>query len=337
MNELLKQFKEKVLSTNESFTLKINHSGYRDGCRYYHFVQSIVNNVKLIYGSNKYGNEYSYLEDGFKFELCAIVKVNTIYITDEFLFGVYNYKYDEYKSKLQELKKERINLFDLYKKSVYEKIKETTFKEFYDNLEVSEKVNNIISDNNKLNNHKREVKLTILSDKEIEDFKLDYYILNNDETYIKHLCGIKDIFDIAKEVFNKEHNKNVITHNKINREVIKHIIDNKEKYFTENELNLINVIKQLKEINCKNVLAEFEFNGKKDNAKISLNQIENVYIRDDYFSKWYFITNNEGERIYKSLGINYSNDQQFKCDKITKITYRGKDVYIRKDNEDKKD
>ena len=56
MNELLKQFKEKVLNTNESFTLKINHSGYRDSYRYYHFVQSIVNNVKLIYGSNQYGN-----------------------------------------------------------------------------------------------------------------------------------------------------------------------------------------------------------------------------------------------------------------------------------------
>ena len=36
---VLKQFKEEVLGTNERFTLKINHSGYRDRCRYYHFVQ----------------------------------------------------------------------------------------------------------------------------------------------------------------------------------------------------------------------------------------------------------------------------------------------------------
>ena len=333
MNELLKQFKEKVLSTNGSFTLKINYSGYRDGCRYYHFVQSIVNNVKLIYGSNKYGNEYSYMEYGFEFELCAIVKANTIYIKDEFLFGIYNYKYDEDKSRLQELKKERINLFSLYKESVYEQIKETTFKEFYDRLNVNDKVDGILFDNNKLNNYKRNAISIILSDKEIEEFRLNYQILNNDYTYIKHLCDVKNIFDITMEVFNKEHNKNIILNNKIMREVIKHIIDNKEKYFTENELNLIKVIKQLKEINCKNVVLQFEFNEKKDSAKISLDRIEQVLIRDDYFSKWLFITSKEGERIYKSLDINYSNEKQFKCDKITKITYRGKDVYTRKDEE----
>ena len=334
MNELLKQFKEKVLSTNESFTLKINHSGYRDGCRYYHFVQSIVNNVKLIYGSNKYGDEYSYMEYGFEFELCAIVKANTIYIKDEFLFNVYNYKYDEDKSRLQELKKERINLFSLYKESVYEQIKETTFKEFYDRLNVSDKVDGILFDNNKLNNYKRNAISIILSDKEIEEFRLNYQILNTDYTYIKHLCDVENIFDVAMEVFNKEYNKNIILNNKIMREVIKHIIDNKEKYFTENELNLIKAIKQLEEINCKNVVTQFDFNEKKDSAKISLDRIEQVLIRDDYFSKWLFITSKEGERIYKSLDINYSNDNQFKCDKITKITYRGKDVYIRKDKED---
>ena len=136
------------------------------------------------------------------------------------------------------------------------------------------------------------------------------------------------------EVFNKEHNKNIIFNNKIMREVIKHIIDNKEKYFTENELNLIKVIKQLKEINCKNVVAEFEFDEKKDSAKISLDKIEQVLIRDDYFSKWLFITSKEGERIHKRLGLNYSNENQFKCDKITRIIYRSKNVYIRKDKED---
>ena len=334
MNELLKQFKEKVLSTNESFTLKINHSGYRDGYRYYHFMQSIVNNVKLIYGSNKYGNEYSYMENGFKFELCAIVKVNTIYIIDEFLFNVYSYKYDENKSRLQELKKERINLFSLYKESVYEQIKETTFKEFYDRLNISDKVDGILFDNNKFNNYKRNAMSIILSDKEIEEFRLNYQILNTDYTYIKHLCDVENIFDVAMEVFNKEHNKNIILNDKIMREVIKHIIANKENYFTENELNLIKAIKQLKEINCKNVVAQFEFNEKKDSAKISLDRIEQVLIRDDYFSKWLFITSKEGERIYKSLGINYSNENQFKCDKITKIIYRSKDVYTRKDKED---
>ena len=136
------------------------------------------------------------------------------------------------------------------------------------------------------------------------------------------------------EVFNKEHNKNIILNNKIMKEVIKHIIDNKEKYFTENELNLIKAIKQLKEINCKNVVAEFEFNSKKDSAKISLDRIEQVLIRDDYFSDFYFITSKEGERIYKSLDINWNNNKLFKCDKITKIIYRSKDVYIRKDKED---
>ena len=280
MNELLKQFKEKVLSTNENFTLKINHNGYRDCYNYY-----------------------------------------------QFLFNVYSYKYDENKSRLQELKKERINLFSLYKESVYEQIKETTYKEFYNKLNVSDKVDGILSDNNKLNNYKRDAISIILSDKEIEDFKLDYQILDNDYTYIKHLCNVKNIFDVAMEVFNKEHNKNIILNNKIKREVIKHIIDNKEKYFTENELNLIKVIKQLKEINCKNVVAEFEFNSKKDSAKISLDKIEQVLIRDDYFSKWLFITSKEGERIYNSLGVNWHNDNLFKCNKITKITYRGKDIY----------
>ena len=327
MNELLKQFKEKVLSTNGSFTLKINHSGYRDGYRYYHFVQSIVNNVKLIYGKSSYSNEYFFMENDCKFELCAIVKANTICIIDEFLFDTYSYKYRGDKNNLQELKKEQINLFSLYKESVYEQIKETTFKEFYDKLNVSDKVDNILSDNNKLNNYKRDAIQIILLDKEIADFKLDYQILNNDYTYIKHLCDVENIFNVAMEVFNKEHNKNIIFNNKIMREVIKHIIDNKEKYFTENELNLIKAIKQLKEINCKNVVAEFEFNSKKDSAKISLDKIEQVLIRDDYFSKWLFITSKEGERIYNSLGVNWHNDNLFKCNKITKITYRGKDIY----------
>ena len=334
MNELLKQFKEKVLSTNESFTLKINHSGYRDGYRYYHFMQSIVNNVKLIYGKSSYSNEYFFMENDCKFELCAIVKANTICIIDEFLFDTYSYKYRGDKNNLQELKKERINLFSLYKESVYEQIKEITFKNFYDRLNVSDKVDNILSDNNKLNNYKRDAIQIILSDKEIADFKLDYQILNYDNTYIKHLCNVKNIFDVAMEVFNKEHNKNIILNNKIKREVLKHIIDNKEKYFTENELNLIKTIKQLKEINCKNVVVQFEFNKKRDSAKISLDRIEQVLARDDYFSKWWFITSKEGERIYKSLGVNWHNDNLFKCNKITKITYRGKDIYTRKDKED---
>lgn len=335
MNELLKQFKEKVLSTNESFTLKIDYSGYKDGYNCYHFIQSIVNNIKLIYGKKSYNDEYFFMKNDCKFELCAIVKVNTIYILDEFLFDVYNYEYDKNKCKLQELKKERINLFSLYIKSVYEQIEKITFKEFYDSINVSDKVDNTISDNKRLNNYKKDVISIMLSDKVIEDFKLDYHILNNIDTYIKHLCSVKDIFNIAKEVFNEEHNKNIITYDKIKREVIKHIIENKEKYFTKNELNLINAIKQLKEINCKNVIAEFEFKGKQDIAKISLDRIAQVLIRDDYFSDFYFITSKEGERIYKNLGINnWDDEKQFKCDKITKLSYRGKDVYVREDKKE---
>lgn len=333
MNTLLKEFKAKVLSTNESFTIKMDYNGFRGGCVYYHFMQSIVNNVKLIYGNKSYSNEYFFMENDYKFGLCAIVKVNSIYILDEYLFDIHSYKYREDKNTLQELKKERINLFDLYKKSIYEQIKKETFKEFYDNIEVNIKVNNIISNNNKLNNYKCDALKLLISDKEMKDFELNYNILNYDNTYIKHLCNVQNIFDIANELFNEDRQHWI--NMKTKRESIQHIIDNKEKYFTENEINFINAIKQLKEISCKNVLAEFEFEGKKDVAKISLDKIEQVLIRNDYFSDFYFITSKEGEKLYKSLGINnWDDEKQFKCNKITKITYRGKDVYIREDKKE---
>ena len=98
MDNLLEQFKEKVLSTDESFTIKTKSYGY---C----FLLNKVNDVKLIYGSKSLRGTYFYIDRDIKYELSAIIKDKKIYLIDRYFFDIWSNDYDKIKSELPKFKK----------------------------------------------------------------------------------------------------------------------------------------------------------------------------------------------------------------------------------------
>lgn len=321
MDKLLIDFKKKVLNTDENFML-LNKD------RYYYFMQTrINNNIKLIYGASYY-NEYFYMDRKTEFKLCAIISNDYVYIIDKFLFTLYIYEKDN--DVMLELNANNIYLFEQYKDIVYDKIRNEVFKDFYNNLEIGNITDNL-KDNKELTyEFKKQIIDVILQDKNINEFNIDNDISVKDDMYIKHLCGVINIYEVVENRLNSNHNIQKWTNDKIKRKSIEYIIENKENYFTENELNLINVINELSEINCKNVTVEFEFDGKIASEKIELDNIKRKFRNNDTFSSWDFPTNDKGRALINKLGITFDKERYFNCDKITRIIYRSKDVYIRK-------
>lgn len=321
MNKLLIDFKEKVLNRDENFMLL-----HKD--RYYYFMQTrINNNTKLIYGSSSC-NEHFYMDKKTEFKLCAIISNDYVYIVDKFLFTLYIYEKDN--DAMLELNANNIYLFEQYMDIVYDKIKNEVFKDFYNSLDIGDITDNLKDNKELTNEFKKQIIDVMLQDKNINEFNIDNDISVKDDMYIKHLCGVINIYEVVENRLNSNHNKQKWTKDKIKKKSIEYIIENKENYFTENELNLINVINELSEINCKNVTVEFEFDGKIASEKIELDNIKRKFRNNDTFSSWDFTTNDKGRALIKELNITYDKERYFKCDKITRIMYRSKDVYIRK-------
>ena len=316
MNNLLEQFKEKVLSTDESFTIKTKSYGY---C----FLLNKVNDVKLIYGSKSLRGTYFYIDRDIKYELSAIIKDKKIYLIDRYFFDIWSNDYD----KINELNDSDIYLFDMYKKELYQNILDTTFKRFYDNLEYDNinEIGEFI-----LKRVKRDVEMEILCDKDYSQ-NIDMEYNYSDEEYIKHLCGIEDIYELTSKNLNTENETNKWINRKSEIKAKQYIKENIEKFFNENEINLYNTINELNKINCKKVNIEFELNGYVASGKIELEKIEFAIIYNNNFGEFDFETRDKGKQLLRKLNINnYSDEKQLTYDKITRISYRGKDVYIRK-------
>lgn len=317
MNNLLEQFKEKVLNTDESFTIKT------EPYFYYCFLLTKVNDVKLIYGSKSISDKYFYVNGDNKFELSAIIKDKKIYLIDNCFFDIWSYDYD----KINELNDNDIYLFNMYKKELYQNILDTTFKRFYDNLEYDNinEIGEFI-----LKRVKCDVKKEILYNKEYSqniDMKYNY----SDEEYIKHLCGIEDIYELTSKNLNTEYETNKWIDKKSQIKAKQYIKENINKFFNENEINLYDTINELDKINCKKVNIEFELNSYVASEKIELEKIKFVIVNNYNFDDFDFETRDKGKQLLRKLNINnYSDEKQLTYDKITRISYRGKDVYIRK-------
>lgn len=316
MNNLLEQFKEKVLSTDESFTIKTKS---RDYC----FLLNKVNDVKLIYGSESLSDTYFYINRDIKFELSAIVKDEKIYLTDRHFFDIWSNDYD----KINELNDNDIYLFDMYKKELYKNISDTTFRKFYDDLEYDD-INEI--DKFILERTKRDVKMEILYNKDYSQ-NIDMEYNYSDEIYLKHLCGLENLYELTSKNLNTENETNKWINKKSQIKATQYIRENIDKFFSENEINLYNSIKELDKLNCKKVNIEFELNDCMASEKIKLGIIKIIIINNDNFSEFNFETRDKGRQLLRKLNVNnYLDEKQLTYDKITRIGYRGKDVYIRK-------
>lgn len=316
MNNLLEQFKEKVLSTDESFTIKTKLYDY---C----FLLNKVNDVKLIYGSKSFSNAYFYINRDTKFELSAIVKDEKIYLIDRYFFDIWSNDYD----KINELNDNDIYLFNMYKKELYKNILDTTFRKFYDDLEYDD-INEI--DEFILKRIKRDVKMEILYNMDCSQ-NIDMGYNYSDEIYIKHLCGLENLYELTFKNLNTENETDEWINKKSQIKATQYIRENIDKFFSENEINLYNSIKTLDKLNCKKVNIELELNDCIASDKIKLDTIKFVIINNDSFSEFNFETRDKGRQLFRELNVNnYSDAKQLTYDKITRISYRGKDVFVRK-------
>lgn len=316
MNNLLEQFKEKVLSTDESFTIKTKSYDY---C----FLLNKVNDVKLIYGSKSLNNTYFYINRSIKYELSAIIKDEKIYLIDRYFFDIWS---DDY-NKINELNDNDIYLFDMYKTELYQNILDTTFKRFYDDLEYDD-INEI--DEFILKRVKRDVKMEILYNKDYSQ-NIDMEYNYSYEIYIKHLCGLENLYELTSINLNTENEINKWIGKKSQIKAKQYIKENIDKFLNENEINLYNSIKELDKLNCKKVNIEFELNGYVASGKIELEKIEFAIINNDNFGEFDFETRDKGKQLLRKLNINnYSDEKQLTYDKIARISYRGKDVFVRK-------
>lgn len=309
--ELLNEFVNKVLNTSQSFEIEVGN----EKKEIYHFIQSIVGKARYIYGEYGYNKEKFYSDLELKYKLYAIVSDNVVYIIEGFPFKLYCRDYD-----MKSLP-ENVKLLYIYAKEINEKLKNTVFMDFYNNLETFE----ITEDDIKWCKEKAR---NWLLDKKTSTYsvnvtsELDENLVNLQQI-ANSLCGFVNIEDVARKILQRKEESWICT--KSTRKEIQKFINNK-LVVSEWELKLA---EGLNSIDAKTVNIEFEYNGKTDSGKMSPKNILRSLVKNDYFSGCDFATTKSGSEIIKNLGADYcyNSKKGVTCQNIKRITYGKKVLY----------
>ncbi len=315
--ELLEKFEKNIFSTKESFDIVISGKNLAEK-EYYHFLQDKVGNARYIYGKRHFydANFYSSLDS--KFELVAIVVDKTVYIVDDFYFHTYSFNSKNVLSKYENIKR-----FSDFVKEETDYIRKALFPKFYDDLKIKE-----ITSLDEIETCYKNARYQLLSPNSKDVEKLIVEHINNifsENEFARVLCGL---LDLSKETRNRLNiKKDYWTDKKSFYYKVEQLI--KEGNVAEDwELE---IAKGLRNIDAKNVIVEFTVNNKTASAKIEPYQIIRNMIHKDSFDSYDFPVRKHGEELLEHLGVGgyWNSEQNITCKEISKIMYRGKNLYIK--------
>ena len=308
--ELINEFAEKVLKTNQSFS--INFGRGKDSEINYHFIQGNVGKARYIYYSQKWNDDRFYSDISIKPELAAIVSDGIIYITNTFAFRIYDME--------NITLPDNVKLFDDYVNKINQYINDVIFKKYYESLDAFE-----IKDEDLLAKCRNKARTYLLSKAQRDPF-CDECVNNffKWQDIANALCGFIEMKEEAMKRLKT--NEDVWLGLKSRNKVIRKMI--KEKSGVSNlELK---IAEALRSVDAKNVVVEFKVNGKKVSGRISPDRICYTLINRLNFYSSDFVTNAQGEEVLNYLGLNdYESRKKLNCESINRITYKRQTLYSR--------
>lgn len=310
---LIDKFVEKVLNELLSFNIVMKKEK-TEGDITYHFIQSIVGKARYIYGICDYWDDKFYSKLDLKPELVAIVSDGTVYIVNEYFFGV-----DEWSKHKDSLPENTVG-FDAVVEKENEYVKDVIFPELYKGIRVNE-----INDSDLISCKKRARSILFSKDIVFTEEKPESIFNENDVANM--LCGfIDDIGTEAKRRF--EAKKDYwINAKSVNQKIIELMQDENTAEKWEFE-----IAEGLRNVDAKTVVVEFELNGKKASAKINPDTVLDKLINNDYFNNYSFEVAKHGSELIQKLGAaewESENGEVLRCKHISKITYKKKDLYVK--------
>lgn len=314
---LIVEFTEKVLNTEDSFSISLKHKEDSKDISCYFFIQGKVGNARYVYGINSWNDDTFYAGIDKKPELVAIVCDNTVYIVDEIFLKTYRYFGGVNTIELPA----NVRRFDEVVTEMNRYAIDKYFSEFYESLESEE-----ITEEYVLNDCKKKAREYLFAKEQLTVFEdeVPANIFTTDDI-AKIICGFMNMEEETNRRLIEKKDKWVD---------VKSISGKIREYMKLPDTVLdweMDIAGGLRSIDAKTVTVEFEMNGKKASGKISPRVIRNALETNDYFCSFNFEVCKQGEALIKALnaGQHHWDDNVLRCTHITKITYGKKVLYER--------
>lgn len=310
----LKEFKEKVLSQENTFLLDDHYGVRKILC-----VKAIVGQAEYIYTMEEFLDGKDIVTDiTEKMELTAITRDGKIYMIKP--HAVMD-RYDE------ECPKNVFRINDQYMDEINSQVDEKVFNELYNNLET------IALTESEVENCMKEARRILIYNKDINEYISDMINKKHErisvQKFVDSLCGIVDLETSIRKDF--ETKKDVWINLKSRMERIRLFVEHPETVLKTYERRIID---GLHSIEAKTVRIEFLYHGKIATEKISPTTLLSIVYNDYDFSPCHFTNYKGGEKIIKDLGAGTwigDKEEVLTCKHINKITYGKKILYERGD------
>ena len=303
----LKQFKEKVLSTENPFLLN-------DGSGKILCVKVPIGQATYVYTMREWLDGKEIVTDiSDKLELTAIVKENTIYVI--LPYEIMTKSTEEYPDNMFRIGDEFLEKFKL-------RIKKEVIDKMYEELDIPVLSESIEDECKKI------ARWVLVDKKDIHEYVEMRVNANIGEISIQKfadsLCGIINLEENARDEF-KAHQE-MWKKIKAETERIKELVlKNPETVLEDYEQKIVD---GLHSVDAKTVQVEFLYNGKTATGKVNRDTILRMLSQNDYFSSFDFTTMKSGEKIISELGAGtWRTNNPLTCKHIVKITYGKKVLY----------
>lgn len=307
----LKEFKEKSLSSENSFLLKDGHGKIL--C-----VKCPIGQAEYIYAMREYLDGKGIVTDVYeKMEMVAILKNGKIYMIKP---------YNIMTSLKEEYPKNVFYINDDFMDDININIKKKVFDKLYDELPIA-----TLTENEE-KNCKNEARHIVVYNKDINEYIANKQINNigkiSVQKFADSLCGVLNLEEDIQKDF--ESKIDVWKKLKSSMERIKELVTVKTGMVLEDYEKKL--VESLHDIEAKTVQIEFLYNGKIATGRIEKDKILGILANNDYFSSYIFTTMKSGEDIINKLGAGgWKGDRKepLTCKHINKITYGRKVLYQR--------
>ena len=308
----LKEFKEKVLSTENPFLLN-------DGNAKILCVKVPIGQATYVYTMQEWLDGKEIVTDiSDKLEITAIVKENTIYIIHPYL--IMDKVTEEYPDNMYRVGDEFLEKIKL-------RIKKEVIDKMYEELDIS-----ALSES-KEDECKKIARWALVYKKDIHEYVEMRVKANIGELSIQKfadsLCGVINLEELARDEFkaHQEMWKKIKAETKRIKELV---LKTPETVLEGYEQKIVD---GLHSVDAKTVQVEFLYNGKTATGKVNRDTILRMLSQNDYFSSFNFTTMKSGEKIISELGAGtWRTDNPLTCKHIVKITYGKKALYQNQKN-----
>lgn len=308
----LKEFKEKVLSTENPFLL--NDESAKILC-----VKVPIGQATYVYTMREWLDGKEIVTDiSDNLEITAIAKEDTIYIIQP---------YQIMDKVTEEFPENMFRIDNEFREKIKLRIKKEVIDKMYEELDIP-----ALSEL-KEDECKKIARWVLVYKKDINEYVEMRVNANIGELSIQKfadsLCGVINLEELARDEF-KTHQE-MWKKIKAETERIKELVLKKPETVLEGYEQKI--VDGLHSVDAKAVQVEFLYNGKTATGKVNRDTILRILSQNDYFDSFSFTIMKNGEKIISELGAGtWRTDNPLMCKHIVKITYGKKVLYQNQKN-----